>query len=615
MSNNNFNNFTDYTLPQNAYASFDAVSMRQLIIDRLNTNSIFKDQNFEGSNLNSLIDIIAYMYHVLLFYLNQTAAESFFSQSTLYENMNKIVSLLNYKPVGDQTSVVNIDTYTKASLPIGQYTIPRFSYIVSGGKNFSLVDDLTFEKITAQDDELVVTSTNVLYQGRVVENPAYIATGEDFETIFISNINNIQGSSLPTQRFISDNTFRIFVREAITNVWYEYSEVSSLYLASNVGRYFEKRLNENNQYEFKFGNDVNGRKLQENDVVTIYYIESDGSIGEITANSLSGVITLFQSSIFNSIKNSIYTGSNLISQPYLSFVQLKNPFDSIQIKSRESVDEIRANVPRLFSSQNRAVTTDDYTQYILKNFSDITTSAKTINNNEYVNNFLAYYYNLGLNQPNNDPSIMLNQVNFMTSTNFNNIYTFIVPKYGVLRNEQYPTTISIGQKQLIANELDRIKSATHQIVPMDPVYKAFAFGLLFDTELPYYQVKDDTVLVLKRNVLSNINREKIKSLAISITQDFFNSNTNPNIVLGGVVDLSVLSNTLLSIGGVTGIFTRRISNNVVKEVPFINMVVWNPNYSTSDIEFVSQSVVLENFEFPFLYEQSLISTKIIVEDE
>lgn len=612
MSNNNF---TDYTLPQNAYASFDAVSMRQLIIDRLNTNSVFKDQNFEGSNLSSLIDIIAYMYHVLLFYLNQTAAESFFSQATLYENMNKLVSLLNYKPVGDQTSVVNFDTYTKASLPVGQYTIPRFSYIVSGGKNFSLIDDLTFEKVTSQDDELVTTSTSVLYQGKVIENPAYVATGEDFETIFISNVNNVQGSSIPTQRFISDNTFRVFVREADSNTWYEYSEVSSLYLASNVGRYFEKRLNENNQYEFKFGNDVNGRKLQLNDVVTIYYIESDGPSGEITANSLSGVITFFQSSIFNNIKASIYSGTNLIEQTYLAFVQLKNPYDSIQTKSRESVDEIRANVPRLFSSQNRAVTKDDYTQYILKNFSDITTSAKTINNNEYVSNFLAYYYNLGLTQPNNDPSLMLNQVNFMTSTNFNNIYTFIVPKYGVIRNEQYPTTLSVSQKQLVANELDKIKSATHQIVPMDPVYKAFSFGLLFEGELPYYQVKDDTVLVLKRNTLSNINKEKIKSLATSITQDFFNSSTNPNVTLGGTVDLSVLSNSLLSIGGVTGLYTRRITNGAIREVPFINMVVWNPNYSTADVEFISQNVVLEDFQFPFLYEQSLISTKIIVEDE
>ena len=68
-------NITEYNLPIDAYASFDARSLRDLIVDRLNNNSdiSFTDQNYEGSNLNAIIDIIAYSYHTLLFYLNQTS--------------------------------------------------------------------------------------------------------------------------------------------------------------------------------------------------------------------------------------------------------------------------------------------------------------------------------------------------------------------------------------------------------------------------------------------------------------------------------------------------------------------------------------------------------------
>lgn len=613
MSNNNF---TDFTLPQNAYATFDAVSMRQLIIDRLNTNNVFKDQNFEGSNLNALIDIIAYMYHVLLFYLNQTSSESFFSQASLYENMNKIVSLLNYKPVGDQTSLVNFETSTRAQLPVGQYTIPKFSYIVSSGKNYALIDDLVFEKVTNEDNEIVTTSVNTLYQGQVVESPPYIATGEDFETLFITNLNTVQReNTTPSPKFISDNTFRVFVRESFSNTWYEYTEISSLYLASNVGRFYEKRLNDRGQYEFKFGNDVNGKKLQVNDTAVIYYLISDGPSGEITANNLNGAITYYSSTLYNSIKEDVYAGDNILPPGNLGFVRLSNPFDSLKVKSKETVNEIRNNVPRLFASQNRAVTTEDYSQYVLKNFSDIIISAKTINNAEYVENYLPYYYNMGLTQPNQDPSVMLNQVNFMTSTNFNNIYTFVVPKYGVLRNEEFPVVLSLGQKLLIANELEKIKTATHQIVPMDPIYKAFSFGLLFETELPFYEAKDETVIVLKRNTLSSFNKEKVKSLATSIIQEFFDPNYNSNITLGGTIDISILANTLLSITGVTGLLTRRTSPELIREVPYLNMVVWNPNYPTTDVQFISQSLVLQNYEFPFLQQQSLLSAKIIVEDE
>ena len=90
----NVNNYTDYNLPQNAYITFDALSLKDYIVSRLNTNEVFTDQIYEGSNMSQIIDIVAFSYHVLMFYLNTTASESTFSQATLYENMNKIVNLI-----------------------------------------------------------------------------------------------------------------------------------------------------------------------------------------------------------------------------------------------------------------------------------------------------------------------------------------------------------------------------------------------------------------------------------------------------------------------------------------------------------------------------------------
>ena len=67
---NKDNEFLEFNLPQNAYVAFDAVSLKEYIVDRLNENEKFTDQKFDGSNLAAVIDIIAYSYHVLLFYLN-----------------------------------------------------------------------------------------------------------------------------------------------------------------------------------------------------------------------------------------------------------------------------------------------------------------------------------------------------------------------------------------------------------------------------------------------------------------------------------------------------------------------------------------------------------------
>ena len=123
--------FTDYKLPQDAYLTFDAQSLKQLLIDRLNENEAFTDQNFEGSNFNAFIDVVSYMYHVLLFYLNTTSNETTFNAATIYENMNKIVSNLGYKPLGDQTSILTIEMIAEL-ISSGVYTLPKFSSINVG---------------------------------------------------------------------------------------------------------------------------------------------------------------------------------------------------------------------------------------------------------------------------------------------------------------------------------------------------------------------------------------------------------------------------------------------------------------------------------------------------
>ena len=86
-TDNTTNKFLEFNLPQDAYVAFDAVTLKEYIVDRLNKNEKFTDQNFDGSNLAAIIDIIAYSYHVLLFYLNTTASEVNFDQALSFAFM------------------------------------------------------------------------------------------------------------------------------------------------------------------------------------------------------------------------------------------------------------------------------------------------------------------------------------------------------------------------------------------------------------------------------------------------------------------------------------------------------------------------------------------------
>ena len=94
---------TQFTIPKDGYLSFDALTLKQFIKDRLNENKVFTDQNYEGSYISTINEITAYMFHVLMYYLNHTSTDSMFSESQIYENMNRIVKQLDYNPIGKQT--------------------------------------------------------------------------------------------------------------------------------------------------------------------------------------------------------------------------------------------------------------------------------------------------------------------------------------------------------------------------------------------------------------------------------------------------------------------------------------------------------------------------------
>ena len=225
---NTSNNFLDFNLPQKAYAGFDALTLKSYIIERLNENEKFTDQNFEGSNLAAVIDIIAYSYHVLLFYLNTTASEVNFDQASLYENMNRIVKLIGYKPAGRQTSIIPINARASENLAVGNYTIRKYSYFLVDDIQYTFLNDVTFNKTAAGVEDISTINDNVvLYQGTVGEYPAYTAQGEKFEglTVVVDNIVDDED-----ERFIADNTISVYVLERGNGLYYEYSEVESLYL-------------------------------------------------------------------------------------------------------------------------------------------------------------------------------------------------------------------------------------------------------------------------------------------------------------------------------------------------------------------------------------------------
>jgi hypothetical protein len=599
----------DYKLPQDAYVSFDALTLKDFIIKRLNTNENFTDQIYEGSNLSSIIDIIAYSYHVLMFYLNTTASESTFSQATLYENMNKIVNLVGYKPTGKQTSLCTLNATATSNLPVGNYTIRKYSYFLVDDIQYTFLKDYSFSKTTTSSEPLNAINDNVvLYQGTVEQYPVYTATGDEYETLPIV-VNNIVDTD--TLKFISNGTVSVYVKEVATNKYYQYNEVNSLYLANSTDRVFDVRLNENGNYEVKFGNGVFGKKLEEGDEVVIYYILSNNVAGVISKNAING------NKLFNyttTLFETIYTDTSsdlqrtIVTNSLSENIEFTNPNNSSAITSEESVDEIRKNAPSFVSSNIRLVTSNDYKSFLSKNLTGVAQSIYIAANSEFLDGYINYFYNISVD-PNKVNRVLLNQVNFADSCDFNNINVFVVPSFNVVTDSQTPEYLSTAFKSLIVDLTKDIKMISHEVVPRDPVYVTYRIGF---SNKPTLQpnIAEQCKLVVVRENTNKIQKDTIRGRVVNVFKDFFEPSNNQ---LGQNISLSKLTSDILSIDGVKYIYTVNTAENI--RFNGVSLIGWNPNYPNDDISILNQDTQLQFFKFPYLDYPQTISNYIDVIDE
>ena len=585
----------DFPIPADAYVNFDGDNIKEAIRSRLNQTGIFTDQNYEGSNLSHFNEILAYTFSMLLFYLNKQSNEGLFTEAQLYENINKIVKQLDYKPIGNQTATLSFEA-TVVDLVAGLYTIPRYSYLEVGGIRYSFNEDITFAKTTNNTSEVLsdMSREKLLYQGRFVEHSLITANGSDNEILFLTVDDAVK---------IDHFNVYVYVKDIKTGKWNQWEQTTSLYLNRANEYKFELRYNENRRYELKFGNNINGRRLNSGDQIAIYYLQSDGSNGEIGANSLIGKqLVFYQSQRLNNIISDTSSKNNNTFNPKttLSFV---NECVSSFASDPEDGDSIKENAPGIFRSQFRVVTSNDYETFVKTNFSNLVKDIKVMNNSEYLNSYLRYFSDLGLTDSNLESRALFNQVTFADSCNFNNVYLFVVPK--TIGNSL--SYVNPSQKELIIDTIREEKVLTSETILMDPVYLAFDIALGDNTSTEIAD-RDNSVILIQKSSNSRRNNDSIKEDVSNIIKNYF---SRKNLNLGQVVDLNQLAADALSVEGVKKIFTYRTdTKSTVEGLRFIS---WNPAYGDISLENVVTNITLEDFQFPYLAEDIDFTSKIVIE--
>ena len=592
---------------KDGYLAFDSLSIKQHIKDRLTESGVFSDHIYEGSYISTVIDIVAYTFNVLMFYLNKTSAESMFSDSQIYENMNRIVKLIDYKPIGYQTSTLN---FVVSALGTGElanpglYTIPRYSYFQLGGIPYSFNEDITIAKSLSGQTENLSNFSNekLLYQGKYEEYPTYTAIGQEGEIVYM-----VPGDNVLIDHFNID----VYVKPNPSDGgdWEQWESTPSLYLENANEKKYEIRFNENKRYEIKFGNGINGRKLDAGSSVAIYYLRSNGTSGEVGVGVLNGKsLNKYTTTQFDSILTDVVAGEYSFLTTLASII-FNNTNVSTYSSTEESVDSIRSNAPGIFRSQYRLVTELDYENYIKTNFANLISDVSVANNWKYLSQQMKYYYDLGITNPNMVSRALFNQVTFGDSCNFNNIYIIVVPKINA--NWSQPISfLSPAQKELIISSMRSEKVLTSETIMVDPVYVSVGLGISKSGGAITIADVNNTRLQIIKEASSRRDNSSIQLDVKNIFLTYFN---RQKVKLGQTIDINQLTSDILSVNGVKTFYTQRIDDSSIKEEN-LSMIVWNPIY-TSNVTSIRNNYTLEYFMFPYLYDISNFSKYIAVDSE
>ena len=333
-------------MPLVNFSNLDFDQVKTSLKDYLRSNSDFTDYDFEGSNLSSILDVLAYNTYITSYNANMVTNEVFIDSATLRENVVSLARNIGYLPRSRTAATATVSFFvdvtgvTPAPATITLNKGPVASSAGQTGVNsyvFCILEDITVPVFTDSNGTAVATFDNVkISEGTLVTN-AFTS----------SSVNPDQKFILPNSG-IDTSLMNVTVRSnASETTGAKYSSQNSIFdIDSSSKVYFLQEI-EDERYEIFFGDDIFGKKLEEGNYVTVEYVVSSGD----AANGISNFTFAGRLSyIRNAQSYSVTTGVSLLS------TDLK----STGGESIETVDSIKKFAPRIYASQNRAVSANDY---------------------------------------------------------------------------------------------------------------------------------------------------------------------------------------------------------------------------------------------------------------
>jgi len=332
-------------MPLANFSNLDFDQVKTTLQEYLKSNSNFTDYDFEGSNLSTLLDVLAYNTYITSYNANMITNEVFIDTATLRENIVSLARNIGYVPRPRQAARATVSFFVNtsginpapATLTLKKGPVAASSSAF-GGQSFvfSILSDITVP----------------VFNGIAEFNDVEVFEGTLLTQTFTYS------SRIPNQKFILPNigvdtdliTVSVRPNEASTTET-KYSVQNSLFDVKSDSKVYYLQEIEDERYQIFFGDGIFGKELEDGNFITINYITSSGD----SANGLSSFN--FAGRIEYTRNASTYTISAGISL-------MTTGLSASGGETIESVESVRKFAPRIYSSQNRAVTSNDYESLI-----------------------------------------------------------------------------------------------------------------------------------------------------------------------------------------------------------------------------------------------------------
>ena len=306
----------------------------------LSSQESFKDYNFEGSAMNTLLDVLSYNTHYNAVYANMVSNEMFLDSAVKRDSVVSLAKHLGYTPSSSQAATARINV--TINNPVG--SPPQLT--MSKGTVFrSRVSDINYQFVTTADVTIVPTEG------------VYTFTNIDIKEGTLLQLLYTKSSSSKTQRFLipeesfDSTTLSVRVQNSLNDLTVTtFTKAENILDIQNTSNVYFLNAVENGTYEITFGDGVLGTALEDGNIIILEYIVTN----EAEANGASN-FTL-SSSVGGSTNATITT-----------VISAENG------GPRETIDSIKFNAPKFYSAQNRAVTAEDYKVILPKLYNNVDT--------------------------------------------------------------------------------------------------------------------------------------------------------------------------------------------------------------------------------------------------